>query len=191
MIYNFTINISDKKSQPILKQFYLTADNDTAFYRRCLEQYRTQKDQITIVDRIPDAEIDPNMKPEKRIGYKPPKVGIEPTVPEVSDELAASIGDMVAKARGYGEKDIEAKKAGGWLIVETQTPENDLKVAFGTYKKVKLYYKRTGVKKNKVYIILCKEKKEQSGNRSFSNSSKSSKRKKEKKVSKNTRKKSG
>lgn len=174
MIYNFTINIADKRN-PVCKQFYLTADNDTAFYRRCLEQYRAQKDMIEILERIPDENIEVNMTPEKRIGYKPPKVGIEPEIPEVSDELAQTIDQMIEKARGYGEKDLEAKKADGWLVVETQTPETDLKVAFNTYKKVKLYYKRTGAKKNKVYIILCKDKKKESnGKRSSLKSSKSS-----------------
>ena len=192
MIYNFTINIADRNrnAKPIYKQFYLTADNDAAFYRRCLEQYRAQRDVIEILERIPDSSIDPNMKPEKRIGYQPPKAPVE-IVPAVEDPRKDQIKQMVEKARGLGASELEAKKT-EWLVVESQTPESDLAVALSAYKNVKLYYKRTGAKKNKVYVILCKNKlNESSGKRLSKSASKSCKGGKKKQGKKSTPKKSG
>lgn len=190
MIYSFTINIADRHSKPICKQFYLTAENDNAFYRRCLEQYRAQRDVIEILDRIPEKHIDPNIKPEKRIGYKPPKVGIEPEPVTSTKEYETQIAALLSKVRGLGADEIEQKKS-EWLVVETQTPQADLFQALTLYKKVKLYYKRTGAKKNKVYIILCKDKKEQSGKRSLKSSSASSKGGSKKKAKKSIQKKNG
>jgi hypothetical protein len=194
MIYNFTVNISEKKSKPIFKQFYITADSDSAFYKRCLEQYRVQRHQIDIIEIIPDAEIDPNLSTEKHIGYKPSKE-VEDKIDilkNLSEDYTTQIDEMMKKPRGLGESDIQSKAEEGWVVVETTTPVTDLKVALELYKKVKLYYKRTGAKKNKLYIILCKDKlKESSGKKSLKSVSPSSKGEKQRKQKKSTQKKSG
>ena len=198
MIYNFTINVAEQGTKPILKQFYLTADNDSAFYRRCLEQYRIQKPNIEILERILDKEIDPNVLPEKRIGKKADsRQSTTPSKPSVKREATVAtqqvsqIQEMLAKVRGLGEEDLKRKKDEGWLLKETADPISELKATLTAYKKVKLYYKRTGAKKNKVYVIICKNPvKESLERKSQKTASKSSKGGKKKTKKKSIRKKS-
>lgn len=200
MIYNFTVNIAEQGRKPILKQFYLTADNDSAFYRRCLEQYRVQRLNIEILERISDKEIDPNVLPEKRIGKKSesksesPQMAASSSKPKAAAEGSQQIlqiQEMLAKVRGVSGEDLKKKEEEGWLLKETSDPVSELKVALSIYKKVKFYYKRTGAKKNKVYVILCKDQVTESlGKRSQKTASRSSKGGKKKTKKKSIRKKS-
>ena len=63
---------------------------------------------------------------------------------------------LKGKINGLTEEQVNERTNSGWKCVELIDTIQDLATCLDRYKKVKLYYLRTGMKKNKKYIVLYK-----------------------------------
>lgn len=145
MIYDFIATIKNSKGKKIDKQFYLTADNIKQLYRLIWEMYRLKPEEIKIRSEINDENIDinTNKREIKRAEGVFTRTG----------ELDALLSEKI-----YGRPldFFEDKKSNKFEIVEIKFDETSIKELLNKYKKVKIYYLRTGAKKNKQYIAVCK-----------------------------------
>lgn len=56
MIYKFKCTVGDKKNKTV-KEMLITSDTTAQFYQRVLKQYGLTKDQIEIIEEIPESSI--------------------------------------------------------------------------------------------------------------------------------------
>ena len=148
MIYHFKTK-AIKKKEILEKDFYLTADNLKAFYRRASDQYRLSSDDIEILEEIPDENIDISTDRFKR-------KDIEPEVKVENEYLIKAKELLDGDISGINEKKAIERTKNGWIYHDLIYPEEELTEYLSKYKTVKLYYLKTGAKKNKKYIVLCK-----------------------------------
>lgn len=145
MIYDFIVTIKNSRGRKIDKQFYLTADGTKQLYRLVWEMYRLKPEEIKIRGEIEDENININ-NPKKEI-KRVENVFIQ------SSELDALLNERIY---GRPPEFFEDKKRRGFETVEIKFNEDSIKELLNKYKKVKVYYLRTGAKKNKQYIAVCK-----------------------------------
>lgn len=166
MIYSFFVNSRDRKGRIKQKQFYLTADSKAQFFTRVREQYSLTQDQVEIQDIIDEDTIDINggglknskaaasvtvEKPKKK---KTKKEALKkPIVKKENPEVAKLLNGNIY---GISEQDIKDKRLKGWNILKPKKLKEELTKICNQYDKIKLYYLRTGAKKNKVYVIIYK-----------------------------------
>lgn len=146
MIYHFKTS-SVKKKDIIEKDMYLTADNERSFYRRVREQYALTPDEVTILEEIEDETIDISTD-----RFKKPKNKI---VEEPDVNLIKAKEMLDGDIRGLNDKKLHERILSGWKYHDI-LDEYELADRLKEYKTVKLYYLKTGAKKNKKYIVLCK-----------------------------------
>ena len=152
MIYHFKTTVQDGKNT-IEKDLYLTADNEKAFYRRAADQYGVNIRNIEILEEIEDESIDINTDIFKKKD-KSESVVVEDKEPSIDINIAEEI--LNGKVNGLTEEQIKDRCEKGWKYKELLDPVNDLAICLKRYKRVKIYYLRTGMKKNKKYIVLYK-----------------------------------
>lgn len=145
MIYHFK-TVAIKKKETLEKGMYLTADNEKAFYRRARDQYGLTPGEITIVEEIEDETInidtDIFKKPSKSL--------------EVDENLVKAKEMLSGEIRGINDKKLHERIISGWKYHDILDAE-ELASKLKEYGTVKLYYLKTGAKKNKKYIVLCKK----------------------------------
>ena len=152
MIYHFKTTVKDGKFV-VVKDMYLTAENVKAFYKRASDQYGVSIKDIEILEEIEDESINVNTDRFKKKD-KPASVVVKTKEPSIDTSVAEEI--LNGKVNGLTEQQIKDRCDNGWQYKELLDPINDLAVCLDKYKRVKLYYLRTGMKKNKKYIVLYK-----------------------------------
>ena len=145
MIYHFKTT-AVKKKDILEKYMYLTAENDKAFYRRVRDQYGLIPDEITILEEIEDEKI--NIDTDM---FKKPR-----KVKEVDENLVKAEEMLSSDVRGINDKKLQERIQSGWKYHDILDAE-ELASKLKEYSTVKLYYLKTGAKKNKKYIVLCKK----------------------------------
>lgn len=145
MIYDFTVTIKNSKGKRVEKQFYLTADNKKQLYRLIQEMYRLKPEDIHIRSEIDDENINVN-KPKKEI--KRSDIAF--------NNVEAANNLLAGKIYGRPAEFFKDKEAEGFKVVEIELKPEDTDKLLATYKRVKIYYLRTGAKKNKQYFAICK-----------------------------------
>ena len=148
MIYHFKTK-SVKKKETLEKDLYLSAENLKTFFKRANDQYRLSSDEIIIIEEIPDENIDISTDRFKR---KIPNEGQNENI-EIKN-LAAEM--LSSEIKGINEAKALERTKNGWTYHDLIYPEEELIEYLSKYKTVKLYYLKTGLKKNKKYIVLCK-----------------------------------
>lgn len=147
MIYEFSVT-QCKNRKRVEKRFYLSADNDNQFYRNIRDMYRLVPTDITIVNKIADDAIDINNKKtvSKKENNAQSNVKINADVTTI----------LTAKIYGRDEQFFKDKEKEGCVVVDVNLDRNALTNLLNEYKKVKIYYLRTGKKKDKIYKACCK-----------------------------------
>lgn len=140
MIYDLLIQTKKGK-----KQMYLSAVSVTALYKRCWDMYLVPKSDIFIQREIDESELDIN------IISKP---AVTQPVEEQPSEKAVELFNNVI--RGLSEAEIQDRCNKGFELKNIEFNIDTINTLCKHYKKVKLYYRRTGAKKNKEYIALVK-----------------------------------
>lgn len=146
MIYDFIVTMKNNKGKKVKKQFYLTADNKKHLYRLIQEMYRLKPEDIYIQNEIEDENIDIN-KPKREIKYN------SEATPNIIEELNNLLDN---KIYGRPAEFFKNKEDEGFKVVVVELNETDIIKLLSAYKKVKIYYLRTGAKKNKQYLAVCK-----------------------------------
>ena len=151
MIYHFKTTVVSGKNT-MVKDMYLTAENEKAFYRRASEQYGVNIKNIDILEEIEDETINVNTDRFKKKSVKE----LPTETPLVSFNTTLAEEMLKGKINGLTEEQVNERTNSGWKCVELIDNIQDLTTCLDRYKKVKLYYLRTGMKKNKKYIVLYK-----------------------------------
>lgn len=143
MIYDFTVDIRNSKGKRVTKQFYLSADSKSQFYKLIKDMYRLDPKEVIIQREIADEGID---------------VGVHKEVPKkiVDNELRIKFQSIV-NDKIYGRtQDFFDEKAKNCYVAPIKLTEDSLCPIISKYDKVKIYYLKTGAKKDKKYFAICK-----------------------------------
>lgn len=143
MIYDFIVDVRNNKGKKVTKQFYLSADSKSQFYKLIKDMYRLDPKEVTIQREIVDDAMDINVHKEV------PKKTVDN---ELHTKIQSIITDKI-----YGRtQDFFDEKAKTCYITPVKLTEDSLCPIISKYDKVKIYYLKTGAKKDKKYFAICK-----------------------------------
>lgn len=143
MIYDLLIQTKKGK-----KQMYLSANSKTALYKRCWDMYLVPKTDIIIQNEIDETELDISMKADTKVSS---------TIKRRENNYSEKALELFnSTPRGLTEEEIAARLLKGFEVKDIKFNITDIDELCNQYDKVKVYYRRTGAKKNKEYIALVK-----------------------------------